>query len=169
MRSHLPLKILTMFKCQINVNLSIAAPYLVLLRCISPITQAPFKYMAWRWCCWVGRGRGGRGNGDGVWQNALLTLIVSFCLLHYLRLRLVLWSLFISIPPGPHLVNPLIHTKEDASRKPVASILINSNTIQIYWPRESCCPDFKTNNISFFHFDVMILRLSHISFFHFAS
>ncbi|CAL5010892.1 unnamed protein product [Urochloa decumbens] len=35
------LKILTMFKCKINVNLSIAAPNLVLLRCISPITQAP--------------------------------------------------------------------------------------------------------------------------------
>ncbi|RLN05566.1 hypothetical protein C2845_PM13G04830 [Panicum miliaceum] len=35
------LKILVMFKCQINVNLSIAAPNLVLLRCVSPITQAP--------------------------------------------------------------------------------------------------------------------------------
>ncbi|KAJ1267708.1 hypothetical protein BS78_07G078200 [Paspalum vaginatum] len=35
------LKVLTMFKCQINVNLSIAAPNLVLLRCISPINQAP--------------------------------------------------------------------------------------------------------------------------------
>jgi hypothetical protein len=35
------LKILTMFKCQINANLSIAALNLVLLRCISPITQAP--------------------------------------------------------------------------------------------------------------------------------
>ncbi|CAO2206090.1 unnamed protein product [Urochloa humidicola] len=35
------LKILTMFKCKINVNLSLAAPNLVLLRCISPITQAP--------------------------------------------------------------------------------------------------------------------------------
>ncbi|CAO2168354.1 unnamed protein product [Urochloa humidicola] len=35
------LKVLTMFKCQINVNLSVAAPNLVLLRCISPITQAP--------------------------------------------------------------------------------------------------------------------------------
>ncbi|KAF8720934.1 hypothetical protein HU200_023337 [Digitaria exilis] len=33
--------ILTMFKCQINVNLCIAAQNLVLLRCISPITQAP--------------------------------------------------------------------------------------------------------------------------------
>jgi len=40
------LKILTMFKCQINANLSIAAPNLVVLRCISPITQAPsFKSM----------------------------------------------------------------------------------------------------------------------------
>ncbi|KAL6843341.1 hypothetical protein ACP4OV_027054 [Aristida adscensionis] len=35
------LKILTMFKCQISVNLSIAAPNLVLMRCVSPITQAP--------------------------------------------------------------------------------------------------------------------------------
>ncbi|TKW08464.1 hypothetical protein SEVIR_6G029500v4 [Setaria viridis] len=35
------LKVLTMFKCQINVNLSISAPNLVVLRCISPITQAP--------------------------------------------------------------------------------------------------------------------------------
>ncbi|XP_066325813.1 probable FBD-associated F-box protein At1g32375 [Miscanthus floridulus] len=35
------LKILTMFKCQNNANLSIAALNLVLLRCISPITQAP--------------------------------------------------------------------------------------------------------------------------------
>jgi hypothetical protein len=44
--SSAPLKILTLFKCQINVNLSIAAPNLVLLRCISPITQAPsFKSM----------------------------------------------------------------------------------------------------------------------------
>ena len=35
-----------MFKCQINANLSIAAPNLVVLRCISPITQAPsFKSM----------------------------------------------------------------------------------------------------------------------------
>ncbi|KAL6638770.1 hypothetical protein ACP70R_023629 [Stipagrostis hirtigluma subsp. patula] len=39
--SSVSLKILIMFKCQINVNLSIAAPNLVLLRCISPITQAP--------------------------------------------------------------------------------------------------------------------------------
>ncbi|KAK3122939.1 hypothetical protein QOZ80_8AG0620710 [Eleusine coracana subsp. coracana] len=40
------LKILTMFKCKINVNLSIASPNLVLLRCVSPITQAPsFKDM----------------------------------------------------------------------------------------------------------------------------
>ncbi|KAL6659133.1 hypothetical protein ACP70R_003173 [Stipagrostis hirtigluma subsp. patula] len=39
--SSVSLKILTMFKCQINVNLSIAATNLVLLRCISPITQAP--------------------------------------------------------------------------------------------------------------------------------
>ncbi|GJN09487.1 hypothetical protein PR202_ga27499 [Eleusine coracana subsp. coracana] len=38
--------ILTMFKCQISANLSIAAPNLVLLRCILPITQAPsFKNM----------------------------------------------------------------------------------------------------------------------------
>lgn len=35
------LKILTMFKCQFNANLSIAALNLVLLCCISPITQAP--------------------------------------------------------------------------------------------------------------------------------
>lgn len=41
------LKILTMFKCQINVQLSISAPNLVLLKCILPITQAPsFKSMA---------------------------------------------------------------------------------------------------------------------------
>jgi hypothetical protein len=38
-------------------------------------------------------------------------------------------DLFISIAPGPHLVNLLIHvTEEDASWKPIASILIN-NTI----------------------------------------
>ncbi|TVT96738.1 hypothetical protein EJB05_58054, partial [Eragrostis curvula] len=34
------LKILTMFKCKINVNLSVASPNLILLRCVSPITQA---------------------------------------------------------------------------------------------------------------------------------
>ncbi|KAL6592048.1 hypothetical protein ACP70R_049612 [Stipagrostis hirtigluma subsp. patula] len=39
--SSVSLKILIMFKCQINVNMSIAAPNLELLRCISPITQAP--------------------------------------------------------------------------------------------------------------------------------
>ncbi|TVU43229.1 hypothetical protein EJB05_09676 [Eragrostis curvula] len=41
------LKILTMFKCQISVNLSVDAPNLVLLRCILPISQAPsFKNTA---------------------------------------------------------------------------------------------------------------------------
>ncbi|CAO2189389.1 unnamed protein product [Urochloa humidicola] len=35
------LKVLTMFKCQITFDLSVAAPNLVLLRCISPITQVP--------------------------------------------------------------------------------------------------------------------------------
>ncbi|CAL5003434.1 unnamed protein product [Urochloa decumbens] len=35
------LKILVMFKCDIFVNLSVAAPNLVLLRCISPIAHAP--------------------------------------------------------------------------------------------------------------------------------
>jgi hypothetical protein len=40
------LKKLTMFKCKINMNLSIACPNLVLMRCVSPITQAPsFKDM----------------------------------------------------------------------------------------------------------------------------
>jgi hypothetical protein len=119
------LKILTMFKCQISVNLSIAAPNLVLLHCIWPITQPPsFKYMAWHWCYWVGREQGTRqlgwsatplrailllgGRMHGVRRDALLTRIVFFYLLHYLHLQLVPWSLFISIAPGPHLVNLLI-------------------------------------------------------------